>query len=271
MTVISVAALMVLALPAGAITDGTVDQEDDFPFVTVVVDFQSGYLCSAGAVDSMHLITAAHCFQPALPPDLGGPPNVPVHGVVVFYGVDPLFGPADAVMTGTWYPDAWCPGCGPGLPGFDSKDLAVIKLDAPIVLDEYLVLPDLGQSDTLRNKTAVMTAGYGVNDFIPGGGPLTENAAFDGQRRFAPADLIASNHKHSGEYLKVSSNPSKGKGGTCFGDSGGPLMHDDGDGWVILANTSYGTNGVCAGVGYFNRVDTVEALSFIESIRNLSP
>jgi hypothetical protein len=48
-------------------------------------------------------------------------------------------------------------------------------------------------------------------------------------------------------------------------------MHDDGDGWVILANTSYGTNGVCAGVGYFNRVDTVEALSFIESIRNLSP
>jgi hypothetical protein len=46
-------------------------------------------------------------------------------------------------------------------------------------------------------------------------------------------------------------------------------MYDNGDTWVMLAATSYGTNGVCAGVGYFNRVDTSDALGFIDGIRNL--
>ncbi len=98
-----------------------------------------------------------------------------------------------------------------------------------------------------------MTAGYGASDFVPGGGPIAGNALFDGLRRLAPADLIASNHKHADEYLKVSSNPSEGKGGTCFGDFGSPLNYDDAGTWVMLANTFYGTNGVCAGVGYYNR------------------
>lgn len=113
-----------------------------------------------------------------------------------------------------------------------------------------------------------MLAGYGVHGFEPGGGPLADNALFDGLRRFAPADLITSSHTHSDEYLKVSSNPAQGKGGTCFGDSGSPLLYDDGGEWVMLANTSYGTNPVCAGVGYFNRMDTGMALDFVDSVLN---
>jgi hypothetical protein len=264
------ALVLAAAAPAGAITDGTVDSDDDFPFVAMAVQFLpdgGGFICSTGAIDEWHLVTAAHCFQDFVPPEAGGPANVPVPGIVVFYGVDPLFvGPPDAVATGTWFPDEWCPACAGGLPGFDSKDLAVIKLDDPVPLDEYVALPDAGLSDDLRNKTPVMLAGYGVNGFTPGGGPLSDNANFDGKRRFAPADLIASNHKHADEYLKISGNPSKGKGGTCFGDSGSPAMYDDGERWIILANTSYGPNGVCAGPGYYNRVDTQEALAFIDSI-----
>jgi secreted trypsin-like serine protease len=260
---------MTVALPASAITDGTVDGGDEFPFVAIAIQFtpDGAFFCSAGAIDEYHLVTAAHCFQDFVPPEFGGPANAPVPGIQIRYGVD-AFAP-DVVVTGTWYPDDWCPACGNGLPGFDSKDLAIIKLDTPVPLPEYVSLPTEGFSDTLRNKTSVMQAGYGVNDFIPGGGPLAGNAAFDGLRRFAPADLITSNHPHSDEYLKVSSNPSQGKGGTCFGDSGSPLMYDNGDTWVMLAATSYGTNGVCAGVGYFNRVDTSDALGFIDGIRNL--
>lgn len=260
--------MMAMALPATAITDGTVDDEEDFPFVALAAQFLPGggaFVCSAGAIDELHLVTAAHCFQDAIPPEEGGPPNVPVEDIVVIFGHD-LSGPS---ATGTWYPDEWCPFCGPGLPGFDSHDLAVIKLDTPVFLPEYVALPDEGLSDGLANKTPVMLAGYGVFDFIPGGGPLADNAQFDATRRFAPADLIASNHTHADEYLKVSSNPAKGKGGTCFGDSGSPLMYDNGDEWVMLANTSYGTNSVCAGVGYYDRVDTAHALAFIESIRAL--
>lgn len=264
---IALGVVLSVAMPAVAITDGTVDVDEDFPFVAMAAQPAPGggfFICSAGAIDAWHLVTAAHCFQDATPPSDGGPPNTPVAGILVFYGHD-LGG---ALVTGTWYPDEWCPYCGPGLPGFDSNDLAVIKLDSPVPLPEYVSLPSVGFSETLRNKTRVMQAGYGVFDFVPGGGPLADNAQFDATRRYAPADLIASNHKHADEYLKVSSNPSQGKGGTCFGDSGSPLMYQDGDNWIMLGNTSYGTNGVCAGVGYFNRVDTVEALAFIDSIVN---
>lgn len=262
------AMIMTLALPALAITDGTVDAEDDYPFVAIAIQFveEGAFFCSAEAIDAYHLITAAHCFQDALPPEEGGPPNVPVPGIQVRYGVNALA--PDVVVTGTWYPDDWCPYCGGGLPGFDSKDVAVIKLDTPVPLGEYITLADEGFSETLSNKTSIMQVGYGVNDFIPGGGPLADNAVFDGLRRFAPAELIASNHKHADEYLKLSSNPSQGKGGTCFGDSGGPIMYDDNGTWVLLANNSYGTNGVCAGTGYANRMDTSDALSFVDSVVN---
>ena len=265
--ILAAAAAMAVAsaLPAAAITNGTVDEADEFPFVALVVDFQSGFLCSAGAIDAFHLITAAHCFQ-----DVVDPPNVPVPGVFVFYGPNPLFGTPTAVSTGTWIPDEWCPGCAPGLPGFDDNDIAVVTLDVPVPLDEYVQLPSQGFTDDLRdaykNQVPVMVAGYGVNDFEPGDGPLGENAQFDGQRRFAPASLLTSQHKHSDEYLKVSANPAKGKGGTCFGDSGSPVMYDDDGEWVMLANTSYGTNGVCAGVGYYNRMDTEEALAFVNGV-----
>lgn len=266
--VVALAMFMILALPALAITDGTVDEGDDYPFVAIAIQFtdDGAYFCSAEAIDKDHLITAAHCFQDFVLPEDGGPLNVPVKGIEVRFGVD-AFAPTDVVY-GTWYPDEWCPACGKGLPGFDSKDVAVIKLDRSKVLDEYVTLADEGFSETLRNKTRVMQVGYGVNDFIPGGGPLAGNAYFDGLRRFAPADLIASNHKHADEYLKLSSNASKDKGGTCFGDSGGPIMYDDEGTWVLLANNSYGTNGVCAGVGYANRMDTSDALGFVDSFLN---
>lgn len=264
--VVAAAVSLAISLPAVGITDGTVDSGDDFPFVAVALDPVQGFLCSAGQIDELHLVTAAHCFQPALPPSEGGPPNTPVD-IVVLFGPDATA--PNAVIPGTWYPDEWCPFCGPGLPGFDNADIAVIKLEQPFPQSEYVSLAPEGLSGTLANKTDVMVAGYGVNGFEPGGGPLPENALFDGLRRFAPAELIASNHVHSDEYLKVTSNPSQGKGGTCFGDSGSPLMFDlDGE-WVMLANTSYGTNGVCAGVGYYNRMDTAEALDFVASIRAL--
>lgn len=265
---ITAAALAVsLAAPASAILDGTVDSEDEFPFVAIAIDFSSGFFCSAGQIDAEHLVTAAHCFQDAIPPEFGGPPNTPVENIQVRFGFN-AFVP-EVVRTGTWYPAKWAPFSGPGLPGFDSRDLAVIKLDTPFYNDEYVGLAPVGLSDGLRNKTDVMLAGYGVSDFIPGGGPLAENAFFDGLRRFAPAELIASNHKHADEYLKVTGNPGQGKGGSCFGDSGSPLLYEYRGSWVMLANTSYGANGVCAGPGYYDRIDTTSSHEFISSIQAL--
>jgi hypothetical protein len=61
--------------------------------------------------------------------------------------------------------------------------------------------------------------------------------------------------------MKCSENAAQGKGGTAFGDSGGPTLLGDSD--TILAVTSFGPNSNCAGVGYYFRVDTTNVLEWI--------
>ena len=110
--------------------------------------------------------------------------------------------------------------------------------------------------------TNVDIVGYGVQGFVRGGGEPEQVFLFT--RYFAPSQLIQSNHVHSAEFIKLTANPSKGKGGTCFGDSGGPDLLGGTN--IVLAVNSYVTNGNCTGVTYSNRVDLPDILSFIEGI-----
>jgi len=67
---------------------------------------------------------------------------------------------------------------------------------------------------------------------------------------------------HASEYMRLSLNPGGGKGGTCFGDSGGPDLLAGTD--TVLAVNSYVTNVNCAGDGYSARVDIPEVLKWIK-------
>jgi hypothetical protein len=246
-----VTVLLATAAPVVAVTNGQPD-ENGHPYVGVMIQpipSMPGFVfvCSGVALSPTKFLTAAHCADPAQP-------------VFVSYKSGPPFG---ATFTpGTFFPDPdWCIGCGPGLPGFDSHDVAVVVLAAPSNPGSFAELPAQYLVNNLQMGTDVDIVGYGVQGFVHGGGPPGQVFTFT--RYFAPSLLIQSNNKQSDEFIKLTANPAKGKGGVCFGDSGGPEILSGTN--IVIAVNSYGTNRNCAGVSYSQRVDLPEILNFINS------
>jgi hypothetical protein len=147
--------------------------------------------------------------------------------------------------------------CQHGTPGFDTHDIAVIVLDDSVNLPLYAVLPTEGQVDTLPMKTALEVVGYGYQGYSRGGGTPTPIKDF--KRYYAETELVASENRQSDEYLKLTANPAQGKGGICFGDSGGPVLLGN----IVLGITSYLPNSECVGLTYSNRLDLRYALDWI--------
>jgi hypothetical protein len=236
-----------------AVTNGQPDG-DGHPYVGVAIQFipdMPGYVnvCSGSALSKTLFLTAAHCFDPTMP-------------VYVSFKSGPPFSLAKDFTEGTFHPDPdWCPGCGAGLQGFDSNDVAVITLNKPAKPDGFAALPSAGLVDTLPMGTAVDVVGYGVQGFVRGGGQPGQVFLFT--RYYAPTVLVQSNNLSSTEFIKLQANPSQGTGGICFGDSGGPDLLGGTN--IVLAVNSYVTNGNCSGVTYSNRVDLPEILAFINS------
>ena len=248
LTLAAVAAVLLASTaPVMTVTNGRPDG-NGHPYVGIALQAAPGggfFVCSGSFISPTRFLTAAHCFDPSAPA-LVSPANQPPFPVV----------------PGVVHNDPnWCIGCGSGLPGFDTHDVAVIVLDAPVFLPVYAELPVPGLVDTLPMQTAIDIVGYGVQGFVRGGGQPQD--IFTAVRFFAPSELVQSNNRASGEFIKLTANPSQGTGGVCFGDSGGPDVLGGTN--IVLAVNSYVTNGNCSGVTYSQRVDLPDILAFINS------
>jgi hypothetical protein len=154
----------------------------------------------------------------------------------------------------------------PGLPGWITCDVGIVVLSEPVptsLVDEYGVLPTVGEVNTLHVKDYVDLVGYGVQYQVTprnDGGPY---GAWRGTktRYFVQAQLLSKKFAISESFLMTSANLAKGKGGTTFGDSGGPVFKEGTS--TILALTSFGADANCASPGYYYRVDQADVLSFI--------
>ncbi len=240
---------------AYAITNGQPDG-NEHPYVGIVVfdvDGVPAWRCSCALISPYVVLTAGHCTDGAnaarvwFDEDVEGNPDYPWSG------------PSAVEGTPHTNPD-FCVGCGKGLPGFAYRDVGVVVLDEPVYMDEYAELPDPGIVDKLKNKTDVDFVGYGVQEQHHGGGPPYWTGL--AVRLFAPSQIISGKFVHSDEFIKLTLNPGQGKGGTCFGDSGGPDLLADTN--TVIGVNSYVTNYNCAGVGYSSRVDIEEVLDWIE-------
>jgi hypothetical protein len=157
---------------------------------------------------------------------------------------------------GTFAPHpGWCAGCSNGLGGTDTNDVAIVVVPEAMP-GPYASLPARNSVANLPRKQTVISVGYGLRVR-----PKDATNEF-GQRFRATSQIIqAASSSSGGEYVKLSANPGQGKGGTCFGDSGGPTLIGD----TIVAITAYGTNGNCAGVTYAQRIDIAQTRDFIDS------
>ena len=147
----------------------------------------------------------------------------------------------------------------------DTYDVGVIKLDRPAEVSSTAVLAEVGALDHLstkrgQNKDVLFeTAGYGIQEVKP------EYMAEDWRFKATSAFVNLRSHLTDGFNLHTSNNPSavQGRGGSCFGDSGGPVMFDNTN--MIVAVVSFGMNYNCKGADYSYRVDTEDSQAFIDN------
>jgi len=264
------------ALITYAITNGQLDVEAH-PYVGLLVfDYapgEPGWRCSGTLIAPNVVLTAGHCTDGAVAARVWFDNDVTYDNVP--FPLYPYGGPGSGAIEGTpnTNPDFRSEenpyGGGNGLPAFSYRDVGVVVLDEPIYMDDYAELPVAGLVDTLKNKADLDMVGYGVQyqDYIPGNElpqpPPYYRWTGPRVRMYAPSMLVSGKFVHSDEFMRISLNPGGGKGGSCFGDSGGPNLL--GGTYTILAVNSFISNVNCAGVGYSSRIDIPEVLDWINT------
>ena len=260
-TAVTLAAAAGLALaaaaPAAAIRYGEPD-DGEHPYVGLMIALVDGtpsWRCSGTLVSPTIYLTAGHCTYGA-------------DEVVIWFEEDLRDAAAVGYPTGGATSVTGTPYTHPEYDdaAFYLNDLGVVVLDEPVYLDEYGAIPEEGYFDDLlvqpgRTDATFTAVGYGLQRNMPEPTGLTSALRVrlqSGALRIINADA-AFGEKKAGNSILFTNNAATG--GTCNGDSGGPIFASGTN--VVVAVTSYGLNARCAGTGGGYRVDTADDLAWL--------
>ncbi|MCX8032420.1 MAG: trypsin-like serine protease [Thermoleophilia bacterium] len=146
------------------------------------------------------------------------------------------------------------------------KDVGVIILDEPFELSEYGQLPAPGILDELATKrgtrnTIFTVSGYGLTYKVQEHSALS-NISYR-SRLMAQSTLVNLRSALTDGYNLQTQGNGDGRGGTCSGDSGGPVFLGGPESNLIVGVTSFGMNSLCRGTDFAYRIDRQEVLDWI--------
>jgi hypothetical protein len=256
-------------LPAAAITGGTTDEGNRYAGVGLILFYDDGvrYRCTATLISPTLLLTAGHCtfgtdgstlvdFRPVIAEE--SPSGLPeAQDPAAGYTAREIERAGFVSGTAHTHPeyadftdmDAW-------------NDVGVLVLDKAVRGLEPAPVADLGTLDAIPtsqlSSTIFRAVGYGAEVRKADEGPQNpQPMSYPLVRRYA--DMPG--QKLTPQILQTNGNEHdpRGTGGTCFGDSGGPLLLDG----VVVGVTSYGYTSHCRYLGGYQRVDIAVAQNWL--------
>ena len=237
-----------VAAPAEAVTNGQPDN-GAHPFVGLVVFYNSAgtptHRCTGTMISTRTLLTAGHCtygaasaqvwFDEHVTTDLGYPFTGGVVGEPRTYTYNGAL----------------------ALPDTGDVGVVILETDPGVGFGQVAgvgTLDQLAQNQQHKQKFSVV--GYGLQDVRP-----TQMA--ERSRLRATTRLVNLNSALTDGYnIHQTAAPGTG-GGTCFGDSGGPVFLQGT--YTIVAVNSFVLNQNCAGAGFGYRVDVAGANTFVQN------